>query len=102
MPKIDYTAEKKTALEVLSKDDLEKIQKDYPLKKVRDAKIHEILQMGFRSKVVSELSGLSYYSVWKIGSFGTRKIDDNDLIKIQAALEVFTREIENILNHRRK
>lgn len=101
MPKVDYTDEKKAALEMLSKDDLEKIQKDFPLKKVRDAKIYEILQRGFRTKVVSELSGVSYYKVWTLASYGTRKIVDNDLLAIEAAIATFNQQIKNILTQRK-
>jgi len=97
MPKVDYAAEKKAAFEMFSKDDLEKIKKGYPLKRVREAKIHEMLQKGFSRVVVSELSGMSYNYVWKISNFGTEKINDNDLIKIQAALDRFNNEIKSIL-----
>ncbi|MEE9912457.1 MAG: hypothetical protein K4571_12110 [Deltaproteobacteria bacterium] len=102
MPKVDYTAEKKAALEMLTPDDLAKIQKDYPLKKVRDAKIYEVLQMGFSIKVVSEISGLKYAPVWRISNYGIKQIAENDLIKIQAAVEVFCQQIENILNQRKE
>jgi len=99
MPKIDYTAEKKAALEKLSDNDLKIIQKNYPVKRIRDAKIYEVLQMGFAIKIVAELSGFSYCHVWKIASFGTKKMGSGDLLKLRAAVAVFNLQIEKILNH---
>jgi len=99
MPRVSYSDEIKAALEKLSDDDLKKIQKNYPVKRIRDAKIYEVLQMGFRNKVVAELSGLSYCHVWKIASFGSKKMGDGDLIKIRAAVAAFNQQIESILNN---
>jgi hypothetical protein len=100
MPKIDYTAQKATLLKILSKEDMAIIQKNYLDKKVRNAKIHEILQKGFSCKVLSDLTGISYCVLWNIGlsSPNANKLNRKGLIKMKEALDAFSKEISIILN----
>ena len=110
MPGKIYPNEKAKLLQMLSVDELKVIQKDYPLKYIRNAKIHELVQKGASCHVVAELTGgLSKTSVHRIGQLGgnARDLSDNeqnlksDLIKIQAAVERFYKEVRKIIKQRR-
>lgn len=124
MPGKIYPLEKEKLLEILSKEDLEIIQKDYPFKHLRNEKIREITQKGASYQVLADLSGISQSQVWVIGNFSkdVRKLNNdalslkNDLNKIQEAAAAFNKEtrkmqetatafnmeIKKILKHRRK
>jgi hypothetical protein len=73
MPGKIYPNEKKKLMGILKKSELEMIKKDYPFKKARNAKIHELVQKGISPRLLSELIGLSHSSVWRIGVFGDQK-----------------------------
>jgi hypothetical protein len=111
MPAQDYEFEKKKIIEILSKEDLELIKKNYPIKRIRNAKIREIAQqMGGNYNVLADLSGLSQSQIWQIANYNKdiRKLSNdeqslkNDLNKIQEAAVAFCKEIKKILKHRRK
>ncbi|MGV8059684.1 MAG: hypothetical protein AB2L12_16940 [Smithellaceae bacterium] len=107
MPGKIYPREKEKLLQMLSAYEIKIIQKDYPLKQVRNAKIHELIQKGASCKILAELTGgLSKTSVHRIGQLGgnARDLSDTeqnlkrDLVKIQAAVDSFYKEIKKILN----
>lgn len=110
MPGRIYPNEKRKLIQMLSADELKIIQKDYPFKHVRNVKIYELMQKGVSCHVLAELTGgLSKSSVHRIGQLGgnIRNLSDNeqnlkrDLVKIQAAVEVFYKEIRNIFKQKR-
>ena len=111
MPGFIYPKEKEKLLQMLSPDEVKMIKKDYPFKQVRNAKIYELMQKGVSCTVLAELPGMfSKSSIHRIGQTGgnIKYLNDNeqslknDLIKIQAALNTFNKEINKILKYRRK
>ena len=70
MPGRIYPDEKKKLLEILSQDELEIIKKDYPFKRVRNAKIHELGRKGVSYTILAELTGLTRSSTHRIGHIG--------------------------------
>ena len=94
-----YIAEKEKLLQMLSKDEIKMIKKDYPFKQERKAKIREILKKGFSYKLLSEVTGLSYCYVWNIGlsSPNANKLSRKGLIKMKEALDKLSEEISIIL-----
>ncbi|MEE9912458.1 MAG: hypothetical protein K4571_12115 [Deltaproteobacteria bacterium] len=109
-----YPTEKEELLKILSKDDLQKIQKYYPFKKKRDEKIYELIhENGVSCQVLAGLCGLAKSSVHRIGQRGhngnngsyltnNEKNLRNYLNKMQTTVEAFHREIKRILRHGRK
>ena len=111
MPGKIYTTEKEKLMSLLTPDVRQIIQRDYPYKKKRNEKIYELIrEKGVSCEVLAGLCGLTRSSVHRIGQRGYngRYLTDNeknlrnDLIKIQAAVEAFHREIKKILRHGRK
>ncbi|GEM_PF-466740 len=70
MPGRIYPNEKKKLLKMLAKEDLAIIKKDYPYKRLRDAKIHELGQKGVSYTILAELTGLSKSTVHRLGQTG--------------------------------
>ena len=70
MPGKIYPNEKSKLLEMLTKEDLMIIKKDYPFKRERDSKIHELGQKGVSYTILAELTGLSKSTVHRLGQTG--------------------------------
>jgi hypothetical protein len=66
----DYEDEKKKILEIIPAADLELIKKNYPIKRVRNAKIRALAQMGIKHNILADLSGISHSQTWRIANFG--------------------------------
>jgi hypothetical protein len=108
MPGKIYTNEKAKLLDILSKDDLKVLKKDYPFKGERNSKICELAQKGVSYTVLAELPGmLTKSSLHRIGQHGVNwdLSDDeqnlkNKLIKIKAAVDEFYSGINKILKQK--
>lgn len=107
MPGKIYPNEKEKLRQMLSADELDMIQKNYPFRDIRNAKIHQLIQKGVSCYVLAELTGgLSKSSVHRIGQSGGnfRNLSDNKqdlkrkLAKINAAIDVFYKKIKKILS----
>jgi hypothetical protein len=101
---IDYAAQKEKLFKMFSKDDLSIIKRDYPNRKIRNAKIREIIQNGFSYKLISDLTGLSYSVVWNIGlsTPNANKLTIKGLIKMKTAIDALSQEISIIINDESK
>ena len=101
MPGKIYPNEKEKLMQILSKDELKIIKKDYPFKNIRNAKIQELMGQGVSCHVLSQLPGTpSSSAIHRIGCNGPNywpSIKNNargDLLKIKAAIDAFNKEIK--------
>jgi hypothetical protein len=102
-----YPNEKKKLIDSLTPRDLRIIQKDYPFKNLRNAKIFELMQAGVSCSVLSKLPGtLSKSAIHRIGQFaGDIEFGDDEslkkkLIKIKAAVKRIDREIKKYIKQK--
>jgi hypothetical protein len=65
MPGKIYLNKKEKLLKMLSADELQMIQKDYPFKHQRNEKIRELLQKGVNGYILAELTGLGKSSIYR-------------------------------------
>jgi hypothetical protein len=97
-----YPKQKEKLLEILTKDEIKMLKKDYPFRQERNAKIYELKQKGISCAVLMELTGLCKNSILQIGQLGRNSLPGGDLIKIKTAFDVLYREIKKLLKQRRK
>lgn len=104
-----YPNEKEKLLEMLSADELKMIQKDFPFKRLRNEKIHELMQKGASCYLLAELTGLGKSSIHRIDGGSGRSVriltqlgqnQEDDLKKINNALDAFYKQIKKILKQR--
>lgn len=109
MANITYQKQKKELLEMLSADELKMIQKYFPFKHLRDEKIHELIQKGASCYLLAELTGLGKSSIRRIDGGSGRSVriltqrgqnQEDDLKKINNALDAFYKQIKKILKQR--
>jgi hypothetical protein len=110
MPGKIYPNEKEKLLEMLSADELKMIKKDFPFKHLRNEKIHELIDKGVSPTVLAKLTGMGKSNVHRIGGGGGRSVriltqrgqnQEDDLKKINNALDAFYKQIKKILKQRR-
>ena len=101
MPWKTYPNQKEKLLEILTKDEIKMLKKDYPFRQERNAKIFELRQKRISCAVLMEITGLCKNSILQIGQLGRNSQREGDLIKIKTALDVLSREIKKLLKQRR-
>jgi len=61
-----YSSRAQRLVELLSEDEIQRIQKDYPFRVERNNKLRELYGRGVTQIVLAEVSGLSGAYIWKI------------------------------------
>lgn len=102
-----YPTEKQKLLESLTPEEIKTLQKDNPFKHERDDKIYELIQRGVSCFVLADVVGLGKSSINRIGIYGSNRRHsfrqkNHDLKQIKEAFNAFSKQINKILNHRRK